>query len=216
MADFPWAEFLGIARVDPMPLAGGPEDAETHCDFTDEGGPDNAAIGPTSGPHRVHSRTAEIHCCREEVPPDGPNGLGLCLSREENEKSGSRAAGETQPPTVTRERDVGTEIESIGSTLDPDQGCSCSEMSNRVAGTRTNREEQQSTSCQPGNKRLEELELLEVPQRRVGRPVIVRGQKGWTLPGRMPKGKGLNVPVLVTDPLGESHLVERGQVKEVA
>jgi hypothetical protein len=45
-----------------------------------------------------------------------------------------------------------------------------------------------------------------------GRGVCVRGENGWSLAGPMPKGSGKTTKVLVRDPQGVSHLVERQDI----
>ena len=46
-----------------------------------------------------------------------------------------------------------------------------------------------------------------------GLPIRVDGERGWRLPGVMPKGEGPTVKVLVVDPKNNSRMVERRQIE---
>jgi predicted P-loop ATPase len=46
-----------------------------------------------------------------------------------------------------------------------------------------------------------------------GLPIRVNGERGWRLPGVMPKGEGPTVKVLVVDPKNNSRMVERRQIE---
>jgi phage/plasmid-associated DNA primase len=46
-----------------------------------------------------------------------------------------------------------------------------------------------------------------------GLPIRVKGERGWRLPGVMPKGEGPTVKVLVVDPKNNSRMVERSQIE---